>query len=103
MNTQSTKQQRECDDWFMYRKGRITASSFHDIYVLKAQTDPKKLINKILLSPNLSHIPAVKWGIDHEDVVRQEYVSVMNKSHSNFKCHPSGLNISSHYPHLGAI
>ena len=50
----STKQQRECDDWFMYRKGRITASSFHDIYVLKAQTDPKKLINKILLSPNLS-------------------------------------------------
>ena len=28
---QSTKQQRECDDWLMYRKGRITASSFHDV------------------------------------------------------------------------
>jgi len=27
---QSTKQQRESDYWFMYRKGRITASSFHD-------------------------------------------------------------------------
>jgi len=26
---QSTKEQRECDDWFMYQKGRITASSFH--------------------------------------------------------------------------
>ena len=99
---QSTKQQRECDDWFIYRKGRITASSFHDVYVLKAQTDPKNLINKLLLSPNLSRIPEIKWGIDHEDVARQQYVAIMNESHCNFKCHSSGLNINSHYPHLGA-
>ena len=76
---QSTKQQRECDNWFTYRKGRITASLFHDIYVLKAKTDPKKLISKLLSSPNLSQIPAVKWGIDHEDLARQEYSSAMSE------------------------
>ena len=91
-----------CDDWFIYRKGRITVSLFHDVFVLKAQTDPKDLINKLLLSPNLSRIPAIKWRIDHEGVARQEYVAIMNESHCNFKCNSSGLNINPHYPHLGA-
>ena len=99
---QCTKQQRESDHWFMYRRGRITASSFHDVYVLKPKTDPKKLINKLLHSPDLSCIPAVKWGIDHEDMARSEYVSLMTELHSNFKCHTSGLNVNPHYPHLGA-
>ena len=57
---QCTKQQRESDHWFMYRRGRITASSFHDVYVLKPKTGPKKLINKLLHSSDLSRIPAVK-------------------------------------------
>ena len=99
---QCTKQQRESDHWFVYRKGRITASSFHDVYALKSQTDPKKLIYKLLQSPDLSRIPAVKWGIDHEDMARREFVSLMEKLHSNFKCYTSGLNINPHYPHLGA-
>ena len=99
---QCTKEQRESNQWFLYRRGRITASSFHDVYALKPLTDPKKLINKLMHSPDLSQIPAIKWGIDHEDVARTEYVALMNKSHNNFKCNTSGLNVNPNYPHLGA-
>jgi len=50
--------------------------------MIKAQTNPNKLINKLLHSPDLFKIPAIKWGIDHEDVARQEYVALMNEAHS---------------------
>jgi len=66
------------------------------------KTDPKNLISKLLGSSNLSQIPAVKWGIEHEAVAREQYVLAMNESHNNFKCHTSGLSINSNYPHLGA-
>ena len=97
-----TKQQRENDEWYLHRKGRITASSFHDVYVLKPQTDPKKLVSRLLRNKDLSHVPAVKWGIDHEDVAKQEYAASTKCLHQEFQCYSAGFVINPHYPHLGS-
>ena len=36
-----TQHQRECQDWFKHREGRLTASSFHSIWTLRAQQNLK--------------------------------------------------------------
>ena len=51
---------------------------------------------------DLSHIPAVKWGIANESIAREEYINAMSIKHENFTCDLSGLWINPLYPHLGA-
>ena len=98
----STRLQRNCEAWGVQRQGRITASSFHDVYVLKPTTSPLSLCKRLLSSKSLSHIPAIKWGIDNEENARQEYIAHMSSCHQNFCCELSGLVVNPLYPHLGA-
>ena len=68
---------------------------------MKKLTDPKVLIDRLLRIEDLSHIPAIKWDIDEEDVARQAYIKEMS-SHQNFTRKKAGLVINPLYPHLGA-
>ena len=98
----ATQLQRDSEVWEAQRRGRITASSFHDVYALRDTTSTKSLCKRLLMPKSLSHIAAVKWGIDNEDEARQQYTQEMSSSHGNFCCKPSGLVVNPLYPHLGA-
>lgn len=71
--------QRDCDIWYKQRKGRLTASSFHNILTAK---NPEKVATKLMENTDLSHVSAIKWGIDHEDDARQEHISEASQSFS---------------------
>ena len=98
----ATRNQRECTEWYRQREGRLTASSFHDVFVRKNQSDPVALVKKLLTRKSLTFVPAIKWGIDSEDIARQDYVHKMKASHQDFECTQAGLVINPFYPHLGA-
>lgn len=98
----ATRNQRESTEWYRQREGRLTASSFHDVLVRKKQSDPAALVKKLLIQKDFSSIPAIRWGIDSEDVARQEYIKEMTASHQKYQCTLAGLVVNPLYPHLGA-
>jgi len=50
---------------------------------------------------DLSHIPAIRWGIQNESTAREKYASLMSSEHGNFTCDRTGLWINPFYSHLG--
>ena len=96
--------QQASAQWREQRNGRLTDSIFHDIYVRKRSTGPESLIKRVMgyEKSDLSHIPAIKWGVENECVARQLYTNVMSTKHDNFACKLTGLWVSPLYPHLGA-
>ena len=48
---------------------------------MKKQTGPK-VVDRLLKNEDLSHIPAVKWGISKEDAARQAHIKEMVSSQS---------------------
>ena len=84
--------------------GHLTGSIFHDIYVRKQSTGPETLIKRVMgyEQSDLSHVPAIKWGVENESVARQLYTNVMFTMHDNFACNLTGLWVSPLYPHLEA-
>jgi hypothetical protein len=99
-----TRDQNVCQQWFEHRKGRVTASTAHDVYVRRESTKPENLVKKILgyNSYDLSKTKAVRWGLDKEDVARDQYQSAMQSVHTNFRARKSGLLIDTRNPFLGA-
>ena len=98
-----TRAQRESSIWHAQRRGRITASSFHDVFVLRATTDPSALVKRLLTeNENLSSVPALSWGIESEDAAKMEYIKQIELAHVGFECSPAGLVINPSFPHLGA-
>ena len=77
----ATKLQRDNEVWVAQRRGRITASSFHDMYTLRHTTSINSLCKRLLIPKNLLHIAVIKWGIDKEDEARQQYIQKMSNSH----------------------
>ena len=63
-----TRDQRNSDEWYQQRQGRLTASDFHKIYAMQKQTNPTVVARRLLSKLNIDHIPAIRWGADHEDV-----------------------------------
>ena len=96
---QTTRKQRDCDIWYKQQQGRLTVSSFHSILSMQY---PDKVACKLLEKTDLSHVPANKWGIDHEDDARQEYVAEMSQTHQDFEYATAGLVVNPLFPYLGA-
>ncbi len=70
---------------------------------MRKQTDPTTVAERLLSKPDISHLPAVQWGINNEDVARQDYIKEMSmSSHTNFVCTNAGLVVNPLFPHLGA-
>ena len=90
---EATRMQRDCTEWLRQREGRLTASSFHTILNMRKQTDPTAVAGRLLNKQDISHIPAIRWGISNEERARQEYVSAMS-SHTDFECTPVGLVVN---------
>ncbi|XP_033747958.1 uncharacterized protein LOC117332976 [Pecten maximus] len=99
---QSTRNQNVCSRWFEHRKGRITASKAHDVFVRRDSTKPDNLVRRIVgyQSYDLSKTKSVSWGLDNEDTAREQYRKAMTSVHSNFVVRKSGLLIDSNRPYL---
>ena len=98
----STKLQSCSSLWFDHRKGRITASKFAQVSRTGVEGSLSILKTVMQYTPLLSNVPAIKWGVQHENDARQEYVEQTQQEHILFECHPAGLTVHPDYPHLGA-
>jgi len=99
---EATVDQSDCAAWKEQRKRRLTASLFHEVFVRKPTTDSMLLLKKVMgyEQSDLSHIPAIRWGIQNESTAREKYASLMSSEHGNFTCDRTGLWINPLYPHL---
>jgi len=55
----------------------------------------------LLFPVDISHVPAIKWGIEKEDIARRQYIDKMASLHQGFQCTMSGLVVNPQYPFLG--
>ncbi|KAK6168739.1 hypothetical protein SNE40_019924 [Patella caerulea] len=100
-----TCKQRECKAWYTYRKGRLTASNFHEILHTSNETlKNKSLLKRIMQYSLVNEVKpeAIQWGIAHEKEAIDEYFKKMCNFHSNFTIEPTGFHISLKHPYLGA-
>ena len=97
---QMTRQQASSPDWHHLRNGRMTASEMHRIgsrlTTLKKDptADPGALLRSLTTSSDLSHIPAIQWGVKHEPKARKRYFLVEKRRHRSLTIGESGLCIS---------
>ena len=111
-----TRGQSDNDVWHQQRVGRVTASNFHKFHT-KAQTilqrkgrDDKKPVYSSLVSSllnksdEISHLPQIKWGNEHEKDAIKSFMSDIASQHDGglqgFK--QCGLFIKPDYPFLAA-
>lgn len=100
--SQATVAQSQSHLWSAQRRGRVTASNIHRVINRKA--DGASAVRTIMQYDNksISHIPAVKWGTEHEDTARDEFYLHMTTIHTNFVLKRTGLIIYQPYPFLAA-
>ncbi|XP_068705086.1 uncharacterized protein [Montipora foliosa] len=100
-----TRPQSSSELWFKQRKLRLTASNFGNI-IKRKKADVSKLVNRLSTTcDSLSHLKAIRFGKENEDVASQLYMQYQNSHGSpGTKVFHCGLVITSnpHFPWLGA-
>ena len=86
----ATKDQRHSALWQTHRRGRITASNCHRAFSTNPVTSVKSFLHA---SKELSHLEAVKWGIEKENVAKACYVN-STSHHKDFGVRNTGLIVS---------
>ena len=91
-------------DYLEHRKGRITASKFGQISHTNPTCPSVSLLKNVMqyIKSQTRRVPALKWGVDHEDIAREEYIKLLRQKHESFECHLVGLTVNPSCPHLGA-
>ena len=97
-----TRLQSQSRLWFEQRVGRITASKFSAVAHASFHPPPAYLIKQLMERRSLGHIPAIQWGVEHEDVAREAYLDLANEKHINLQYSAAGLHVNPSFPHLGA-
>lgn len=98
----STRNQRECNQWFEVRRYRLTSSLFGHVLRRRSDTPPDSLVLS-MLQPKQFHTPATSWGVTHEPLAIAEYTEYQhNHGHEGLVVVPSGFLISNTHPFLGA-
>ena len=79
----ATRSQAKSELWKNQRKGRITASNFHNVHtkvttLLRKKGEPVKskvtpLSAKLLIPGYLSNLPTILWECTHKDNARQAF------------------------------
>ena len=71
-----TTGQSHNSDWKSYRYGKLTSSKFgRAISVMRNPhpTNLQRLRDELYVPKNLDHVPAIRWGLDHESVAIDAY------------------------------
>ena len=111
-----TRGQHSNSVWQEQRKGRVTASNFHQVFtkaetILKGRgkgskkTQYTKLVSSIInKGDDISHLPQIKWGLQHEKDAIKSFMAEIASQHEGgldgFK--ECGLFIRPDYPYLAA-
>ena len=99
----ATQQQAKNKLWFNFRAGRITASRAKRACRTSSENPSKSLITDICypFAKAFSN-KATKWGCEHEQDAKNEYLKTMSGKHQNLTWHDTGLVINPLYPFMGA-
>ena len=72
---ETTRSQADSDLWLALHNGRITSSRFGEVQRRQDTTSPKALVKAIMgYKRQFFSTPAMKWGLEHEDIARQLYI-----------------------------
>ena len=85
----ATRSQSSEELWFQERKCRITASNIGVIARRRSTTPVANLVKAMLYSNSKIDAPSLRWGRDHEEVARKQYMNEKN----SFVLSKSGLVI----------
>jgi len=106
-----TRGQSSCENWYVYRKGVITASKAHEVLtkmdkIIKGGSNyinmwslNQKISGLAFVNPN---IPALKYGRTMEEEAVNSFNHFMRKSHKDFKAVECGLFLHNEFPFIGA-
>ncbi|XP_070545560.1 uncharacterized protein [Ptychodera flava] len=99
-----TCEQRDSEDWFKYRQGRITASIAHDIAHMRETSDDNNYIVRKIMDGKPLEIQSahVQFGVKNEPVAKHLYCQKTKKAHKKFKFEDVGLMISMDKPYLAS-
>ena len=96
---QCTRLQSQSKLWFEHRIGRITASMFSVVVRASLDSPPASLVKQLMERRRLfSSVPAIQWGIEHEDVARKAYLELAREKHINLHYTSAGLYINPSFP-----
>jgi YqaJ-like viral recombinase domain/PHD-finger len=101
-----TVKQRDCDIWVNYRLGRLTASNFGRVCKWMNHSDqhhcaPSSII-RLICEKSSVRTAAMKHGISCERFAKQQYFSLLCKSHRKFVVYDCGLTVLADSPYLAA-
>lgn len=96
-----TRSQTASKKWFLYRKGRVTASNFKAVVHTNIIKPSCSLIKK-LCYPVRFKAEATAYGCHHEKTALEQYKKIHFESHDNARYRQSGLVINTNYPYFGA-
>lgn len=84
--------------WFKVRSCRLTTSNFGRVYKRKSFTCMEKFVSSFFTRINSDRIPALKYGIETEDVAFSQYQQTLK---SDRKAIQTGFWVNKRYPWLG--
>ena len=101
---ESTRLQSLSPLWHQHREGRITSSLFKRVKNASIVNPPMSLVKTVMgeYKFDSTKVPALNWGITHEDIARKEYIALVLEDHVELECVESGLHVNPLFPHLGA-
>ena len=95
-----TKAQAESTVWHRARKYRLTASTFGKI--VKRKKDKDNLARELIRSKDISNVPAVRYGLQHEERAVKQYAEYRKNRGIHISVHSCGLVVNPAYPWLAA-
>jgi len=99
-----TRLQSKDSNWYLYRKGRITASKCKRVASLKPITSLSKALKELLLCDRMPQTSAMLQGVESEDDIVDTFLSKMEmEGKHGFSFTNCGFFISKTHVFLGAI
>ena len=100
----NTRGQASCEQWYVERNMRLTASNFDGVIRRRKSIYPKSLLDKILESKANKKSPApCIWGKENETVTVQKYFEAKKSQGKHVTvCAQVGFIVNLVYPWLGA-
>ena len=97
------REQSNCSLWYQFRKGRLTASNFHEITHSDTKACSSTSLLKKVMHYNASfNSYATNWGIKDEQSAIEEYIQLVSKVHTNFQVRKCGLIVNQCHTYLAA-
>ena len=95
-----TRGQRNDPTWLKYHTTTVTSSSFKKVAIAKKWTD--SLLNDLFSVSDLGRVPAIRHGIEYEEIARKAYSQKMASDGRRVYVQPAGLVLHTRFQFIGA-